>query len=72
MGAIVDSTARPTDGTLRVTKVLFQLPTDPTLTGRYMFHRRILEHEDHDMMRPFDVLPADGVSEVLTRTRGIV
>lgn len=28
-------------------------------TGRYVFHCHILEHEDHDMMRPFDVIPAD-------------
>lgn len=26
-------------------------------TGRYVFHCHILEHEDHDMMRPFDVIP---------------
>ncbi len=24
-------------------------------TGRYVYHCHILEHEDHDMMRPFDV-----------------
>jgi len=24
-------------------------------TGRYMYHCHILEHEDHDMMRPFIV-----------------
>jgi len=40
-----------------VTTILFQLPTDPPLSGRYMFHCHILEHEDHDMMRPFDVVP---------------
>jgi spore coat protein A len=27
-------------------------------TGRYMYHCHILEHEDHGMMRPFDVEPA--------------
>lgn len=27
-------------------------------TGRYMYHCHILEHEDHEMMRPFVVLPA--------------
>src|SRR6266849_4589270 len=27
-------------------------------TGRYMYHFHILEHEDHDMMRPFVVMPA--------------
>ena len=26
--------------------------------GRYMYHCHILEHEDHDMMRPFVVMPA--------------
>ncbi|HBR01969.1 MAG TPA: copper oxidase [Ruminiclostridium sp.] len=25
-------------------------------TGRYIYHCHILEHEDHDMMRPFDVV----------------
>jgi FtsP/CotA-like multicopper oxidase with cupredoxin domain len=27
--------------------------------GRYMYHCHILEHEDHDMMRPFIVMPAE-------------
>jgi FtsP/CotA-like multicopper oxidase with cupredoxin domain len=27
-------------------------------TGRYMYHCHLLEHEDHDMMRPFVVAPA--------------
>jgi FtsP/CotA-like multicopper oxidase with cupredoxin domain len=26
-------------------------------TGRYMYHCHILEHEGHDMMRPFVVMP---------------
>jgi FtsP/CotA-like multicopper oxidase with cupredoxin domain len=26
-------------------------------SGRYMYHCHILEHEDHDMMRPFTVIP---------------
>ncbi len=26
-------------------------------TGRYMWHCHMLEHEDHDMMRPMEVLP---------------
>jgi spore coat protein A, manganese oxidase len=41
-----------------VTSLLFRLPMEPGLVGRYMFHCHILEHEDHDMMRPFDVLSA--------------
>lgn len=28
-------------------------------TGRYMYHCHILEHEDHEMMRPFVVMPAE-------------
>jgi FtsP/CotA-like multicopper oxidase with cupredoxin domain len=27
--------------------------------GRYMYHCHILEHEDHDMMRPFVVMPVE-------------
>jgi spore coat protein A len=27
-------------------------------TGRYVYHCHLLEHEDHDMMRPFVVMPA--------------
>ena len=28
-------------------------------TGRYVWHCHILEHEDNEMMRPYDVLPAE-------------
>ncbi|HWE49217.1 MAG TPA: multicopper oxidase domain-containing protein [Bryobacteraceae bacterium] len=28
--------------------------------GRYVWHCHILEHEDNEMMRPYDVLPASG------------
>ena len=31
-------------------------------TGRYMYHCHILEHEDHDMMRPFLVQPAEVIA----------
>ena len=27
-------------------------------TGRFMYHCHLLEHEDHDMMHPFIVMPA--------------
>jgi len=27
-------------------------------TGRFVFHCHMLEHEDNDMMRPFEVMPA--------------
>jgi spore coat protein A len=28
-------------------------------TGRYVFHCHMLEHEDNDMMRPFEVIPSE-------------
>lgn len=31
-------------------------------TGRYMYHCHILEHEDHDMMRPFLVIPPEAMT----------
>ena len=33
-----------------------------TFAGRYMYHCHILEHEDHDMMRPFVVMPSELMS----------
>ncbi|WP_369015877.1 multicopper oxidase domain-containing protein [Actinocrinis puniceicyclus] len=27
------------------------------IPGRYVFHCHIIDHEDNEMMRPFDVLP---------------
>jgi spore coat protein A len=34
----------------------FDLPTGVTGTQRYVFHCHILEHEDNDMMRPYEVM----------------
>lgn len=31
-------------------------------SGRYMYHCHILEHEDHDMMRPFVVVPEQAMN----------
>ena len=28
-------------------------------TGRYVYHCHMLEHEDNDMMRPYEVVPDD-------------
>jgi spore coat protein A len=41
-----------------VTKIRspFDLPTGVTGTQKYVFHCHILEHEDNDMMRPYEVL----------------
>lgn len=37
-------------------------------TGHYVLHCHILEHEDHDMMRPFKVIDQDGSSSKDTGT----
>ena len=34
----------------------FDLPTGVTGTQKYVFHCHILEHEDNDMMRPYEVI----------------
>ena len=33
-------------------------------TGRYVYHCHMLEHEDNDMMRPYEVVAADTPHEV--------
>jgi spore coat protein A, manganese oxidase len=37
----------------------FDLPPGATGTQKYVFHCHILEHEDNDMMRPYEVLEED-------------
>jgi spore coat protein A len=45
-----------------VTRIIarFDLPTGTTVTPgqkfRYLWHCHILEHEDNEMMRPYDVV----------------
>ncbi len=34
------------------------LPYDKTFSGEYVLHCHMLEHEDHDMMHPYQVLPS--------------
>jgi FtsP/CotA-like multicopper oxidase with cupredoxin domain len=34
----------------------FDLPTNASLPQKYVYHCHILEHEDNDMMRPFEVV----------------
>ena len=46
--------------------IIFHVPSDSMLMGRYMFHCHILEHEDHDMMRPFDVVPGSAACFVFS------
>ena len=37
-----------------VTRIIIKFEGFP---GRYVWHCHILEHEDNDMMRPYDLLP---------------
>jgi len=35
---------------------LYDLPPEITGTQKYVLHCHLLEHEDNDMMRPFEVV----------------
>jgi len=37
--------------------VRFELPPGVSAPQRYVYHCHILEHEDNDMMRPYNVRP---------------
>jgi spore coat protein A len=50
-------TVRANPGQVTVIRVNFDLPPGVEAPQRYVFHCHILEHEDNDMMRPYDVLP---------------
>ena len=40
-------------------------------TGRYVFHCHMLEHEDNDMMRPYEVVPVEALrAELRAETAG--
>lgn len=51
-GGVKDTVLLPP---LQLTVVLIRFGPFP---GRYVFHCHMLEHEDDDMMRPYDVLPS--------------
>ena len=46
-------TVRATPGA--VTRIIVRFES---YSGRYVWHCHLLEHEDNEMMRPFEVLPA--------------
>ena len=50
-------TVRANPGQFTIIRVKFDLPPGVTAPQRYVFHCHILEHEDNDMMRPYDVVP---------------
>ena len=48
---------RANPGQFTIIRVKFDLPPGVTAPQRYVYHCHILEHEDNDMMRPYDVVP---------------
>lgn len=38
--------------------------------GRYVYHCHMVEHEDNDMMRPYEVVPAETTPPEENRTSG--
>ena len=50
-------TVRANPGQFTIIRVKFDLPPGVTAPQRYVYHCHILEHEDNDMMRPYDVVP---------------
>ena len=48
-------TVKANPGELTTLRVRFELPAGVSPPQRYVYHCHILEHEDNDMMRPFDV-----------------
>jgi len=50
--------------TIRVNpgELLTLVATFDGYTGRFIYHCHLLEHEDHDMMRPFVVMPGDAIA----------
>jgi len=49
-------TVKANPGTFTVIRARFDLPSGVRAPQRYVHHCHIVEHEDNDMMRPFDVL----------------
>jgi len=50
-------TVRANPGQFTRIRVKFDLPPGVTAPQRYVLHCHILEHEENDMMRPYDVVP---------------
>lgn len=48
---------RPTDAPLGTTSASDVYPFDPSTGPGYVWHCHIIDHEDNEMMRPYNVLP---------------
>jgi len=49
-------TVKANPGTFTIIRAKFELPSGVQAPQRYVHHCHIVEHEDNDMMRPFDVI----------------
>lgn len=49
-------TVKANPGTFTIIRAKFDLPSGVRTPQRYVHHCHIVEHEDNDMMRPFDVI----------------
>ena len=49
-------TVKANPGTFTIIRAKFDLPSGVNAPQRYVHHCHIVEHEDNDMMRPFDVV----------------
>ena len=49
-------TVKANPGTFTIIRAKFELPSGVRTPQRYVHHCHIVEHEDNDMMRPFDVI----------------
>jgi spore coat protein A len=50
-------TVKANPGTFTIIRAKFELPSGIKAPQRYVHHCHIVEHEDNDMMRPYDVRP---------------
>lgn len=50
-------TVKANPGYFTIIRAKFELPSGVTAPQRYVHHCHIVEHEDNDMMRPYDVIP---------------
>jgi spore coat protein A len=49
-------TVKANPGTFTIIRAKFALPSGVKAPQRYVHHCHIVEHEDNDMMRPYDVI----------------
>ena len=54
--AVLKDTVKVNPGYFTTIRAKFELPAGVSAPQRYVYHCHIIEHEDNDMMRPFEVI----------------